>query len=262
MRGIHSRCDRRRFLQVLAAALPLASGATARANPASGPGPGPAPALVVLIDGSIEMPQALIRGEQVIGGLQHDLATEIGRRLGRAVKFRLVPRRRVAALLLAGDEADMICYYVPEWLPGALRWSRPFVDDGDLLITAARVPAPARLQDLAGQSIGTIAGFYYPEATAALGNRFVRDDGPNLGSSLRKMEAGRTDHALIGRTTFDYLKRRGQVPLEVHPPLSVSQVRTRCALSPHTRLPLAELDAAIQALQADGGLTDILKRYR
>ena len=220
------------------------------------------PALVVLIDGSIEMPQARFHHGRAVDGLQYHLAMELGRRLGREVRFRLVPRRRVPALLKDGQDADLICNYMPGWLPGPLLWSRPYLDDGDLLVTAARRPAIARLADVTGQPVGTVAGFLYPEAQAALGAGFVRDDAPNLIATLHKMALGRFDHAIVGRVSFEYLLRRGEVPLKLHPPLVIARLRTACALSPHSSLPLARLDAALAAMQADGTLTRILDRFR
>lgn len=224
--------------------------------------PAASPALVVLIDGAVQMPQAQIEGDAVVDGLQHDIALEIGRRIGRPVRFRIVPRRRVGPLLLAGSEADMICTYLPAWLDGPLAWSRPFLEDGELLITTRRQPAPRALQELAGVPLGTIAGFEYAQATAALGTGFRRDDSPNLEALLRKLALGRFDHAIVGRSSFEYLQHRGEVPVPLHPPLEVSRWRSRCALSPRATLPLADLDGALSAMQADGSLTRIVDRYR
>lgn len=220
------------------------------------------PALVVLIDSTVQMPQAQIQGDAVLEGLQHDIALEIGRRVGRPVRFRIVPRRRVGPLLLAGTEADMICTYLPAWLDGPLAWSRPFLEDGELLITAKRRPAPRGVQDLAGERIGTIAGFEYAQVTAALGAGFRRDDSPSLESLLRKLALARFDHAIVGRSSFEYLQHRGEVPLPLHPPLELARWRSRCALSPRATLALADLDAALAAMQADGSLTRIVDRYR
>lgn len=221
----------------------------------------PAP-LVVLIDSTVQMPQALLKDGQVVDGLQHDIALEIGQRVGRAIRFRVVPRRRVGPLLLADDDAELICTYLPAWLPGPLQWSHPFLDDGELLITARRHAAPKRLRDVAGQRIGTIAGFEYAQVAAELGKGFLRDDGPGLESLLRKLALGRVDHALVGRASFDYLQHRGEVPLALHPPLVVTHWRTSCALAPHASITLAELDAALAAMQADDSLARIVDRYR
>ena len=218
--------------------------------------------LVFLVDGSIEMPQAQFKDGKPVDGLQYHLALELGQRLSRPARFRLVPRRRVAQVLDQGREADLVCNYIPGWLPGPLQWSRPYLDDADLLITATRRPAPAQLQDVAGQRIGTVSGFLYPETEAALGVGFVRDDAPNLITNLRKLASGRIEHAIVGRVTFDYLLRRGDVPLELHPPLVIARLRTACALSPRSSLSLAQLDSAIAAMQADGSLGRIVERFR
>lgn len=220
-----------------------------------------AEALRVLVDNAIEMPQALILGQEVTEGLQYQVALELGRRLDRPVVFRPVPRRRLALMLAAG-EGDLACNYLPEWLPGGLQWSQPFMDSGDALVTAERTPAPQRLAELAGQRLGTIAGFRYPEVEAALGTGFVRDDAPNLSSSLRKLAAGRIEHIIVGQTTFDYLKKRGDVAVPTHPPLPLNRTRTSCALSPQSSLALPALDAALTAMQADGSMRRILDRYR
>lgn len=218
--------------------------------------------LHVLIDGSIEMPQALFKDGEAVDGLQVQLAREIGRRLGRTVRFHLVPRRRVAPMLAQGTEADLICNYLPAWLPGPLEWSRAYLDDADLLLTTTRRPAPARLHDLAGQPIGTVSGFLYPEVEAVLGSDFRRDDAPNAIATLRKLALGRVEHAIVGNIVFEYLMRRGEVPLALHPPLAISRVRTACALSPRSPVRLARLDAVLAAMQADGSLARIVGRYR
>lgn len=218
--------------------------------------------LHVLVDGSIEMPQALFKDGQAVDGLQVQLAQEIGRRLGRSVSFHLVPRRRVAPMLTEGQDADLICNYLPAWLPGPLQWSRAYLDDADLLITAARRPPLTRLQDASGQPIGTVSGFLYPEVESGLGIGFVRDDAPNAIATLRKLALGRVDHALVGRVTFEYLMRRGDVPVELHPPLVIARFKTACALSPRSSVRLAQLDAALAAMQADGSLARLFDRYR
>lgn len=197
-----STATRRAWL-LIAAALAVRSKAHASQSP-----------LVVLVDSAVRLPQAEVQGHLVIAGLQYDIAMELGRRLTRDVQFRVVPRRRVAPLLSAGVEADLICTYLPAWLPGPFRWSQPFLEDGELLVTAKRRARPKRLEELAQQRIGTIAGFEYPEVTMALRSGFIRDDGPGLEATLRKLAFGRVDHALVGQRSFEYLQRHGKLPLQ------------------------------------------------
>jgi ABC-type amino acid transport substrate-binding protein len=240
---------RRHLLASCSAALP------------AGPALAAAP-LVVLVDASIEMPQARIEGAEVTEGFQYQLALELGRRLGRPVRFRVLPRKRLAGVLADGEEADLACNYMPAWLAGPLLWSRPVFERSDVLITARSAPPPQRLQELAGRPIGTIAGFSYPELETALGSGFVRDDAPNLESSLKKLGLGRVQHAVVGRASLDYQARLGHLNVELHPPLVVSRQQTACALSPRSSVSLASLDAALAGMLGDGSIQRLLDRYR
>jgi polar amino acid transport system substrate-binding protein len=221
-----------------------------------------APTLHVLVDGSTEMPQAQIAGDRVVDGLARDLGLQLGARLDRSVSFRVLPRRRLADTLVAGVQADLLCNFKPDWLPGELHWSQPFLPDAMLVISTTSAPAPRRMADLAGQPIGTINGFVYPEFDQALGARFRREDAPTLQANLRKLAAGRMGHAIVGRTTLDYVMRRNEYPLALHPPLLIASFKTQCALSRHSSVKLSELNTAIATLQADGSLQRLLDRYR
>jgi polar amino acid transport system substrate-binding protein len=224
--------------------------------------PQPLPTLYVLVDSSTEMPHAQISNDAVVDGLARDLGLQLGARLGRSVIFRALPRRRLADTLVAGAQADLLCHFMPAWLPGQLHWSQPFLPDAALLISTRPTPAPSSLAELADQPIGTISGFVYPELEAALGARFRREDAPNLQANLRKLGAGRMRHAVVGRSSLDYLMRHKKYPLMLQPPLLISSFKTQCALSTRSPVSLAELNAAITALQADGGLQRLLDRYR
>lgn len=218
--------------------------------------------LHVLLDSSTEMPQARIVGGKLVGGLSRDLGLQLGARLKRQVVFRVLPRKRVAAELIAGVDADVLCNYLPEWLPEGLLWSQAFLPDAELLISAITVPAPATLADLADQPVGTVNGFVYPNFERVLGAHFRREDAPDAQANLRKLRAGRMQHAIIGRTTFEYLARRGNLVLRLHKPLEVSSYKTQCALSPRSRISQSELDTAISGLLADGSLQRVLAAYR
>lgn len=219
-------------------------------------------ALVMLVDASIEMPQARIEGDKVLDGIQWHLAAELARRLQQPVVLRAVPRRRLAQLLETGQAADLACNYMPRWLEGPLLWSRPTFERSDVLVTPRALPAPTRLQDLAGARIGTVAGYAYPELEAQLGTGLVRDDAQHVQGNLRKLAMGRVDHAVVGRETLDYLIKVRAFTTELHPPLVVSRMQTSCALSPRSRLSLPDLDAALAALAQDGSLQKLFARFR
>lgn len=217
--------------------------------------------LVMLIETSALMPQARIEGDQVVEGLHLDLGQALGRRLGREVLARPAPRKRLAEALQRG-EGDLLCDYQSDWLPGVFAWSRPFLPDQALLVTAASAPAPVGLTALLGQPVGTVRGYVYPEMSAALRGGFVRDDAPDAVANLHKLELGRVRYALTGRRVLEYQQRIGHFRLPLHAPLVVSEVMAQCALSPSSPVGLAALNAAIQALVADGELTRLLNKYR
>lgn len=231
------------------------------ASPAAAAPAAPAAPLVMVVDTSAVMPEARIEGTRVLEGLHADLAEALSRRLGRSVQMQAVPRKRLGHALETGD-ADLVCDYQRAWLPGPFAWSRAFIPDQTVLVTAATSPAPERLQSVAGQAIGTVLGYAYPEVEAALGAGLRRDDAPDAVANLRKLALGRVAHALTGRRLLDYQRRTGSFPLPVHPPLVVAEVLGQCALSPRSDVTLPELNAAIQALVAQGDLARILGKYR
>ncbi|MFG6416017.1 substrate-binding periplasmic protein [Roseateles sp. DC23W] len=220
-----------------------------------------APALVLLVDTSAQMPQARVEDDRVIEGLHLDLGRALARRLGREIIARPVPRKRLAEALQRG-EGDLLCDYQSAWVPGSFAWSRPFIPDQALLVSAATAPAPAGLGALAGLPVGTVRGYVYPEMSEALREGFRRDDAPDATTNLQKLQLGRISHALTGRRALEYQQRIGALRLALHPPLVVSEVLAQCALSPTAAIGINALNSAIQGLVADGELNRLLARYR
>lgn len=225
------------------------------------PVPQAAPPLVMLVETSALMPHARVEGDRVVEGLHLDLGQALARRLGRDLVARPVPRKRLAEALQRG-EGDLLCDYQSDWLPGAFAWSRPFIPDQAVLITSASAPAPAGLSALAGQPVGTVRGYVYPDMTDALRGGFIRDDAPDAVANLNKLGLGRVQHALTGRRVLEYQQRTGRFKLPLHAPLVVSEVLAQCALSPSSPVGLAALNAAIQALVSEGELQRVLGKYR
>lgn len=215
----------------------------------------------MVVDTSAVMPEAHIEGERVREGLHADLGAALAQRLGRTVQMRALPRKRIGLALLSG-EADLVCDYQSAWLPGPFGWSREFIPDQTVLVTAASTSAPARIAALAAQPIGTVLGYAYPEVAAALGGGFVRDDAADAVANLRKLELGRVKHALTGRRLLDYQRRAGGFTLPLQPPIVVAEVKGQCALSPRSDVSLTMLNAAIGSLVAEGELARILGKYR
>lgn len=240
---------RRRALCASALALPPGL----RAQPGGRP-------LVLVVDSATDLPNARIEHDRVVGGLTLELAQLLAARMGVETVAISRPRRRLLQSLLDG-EADWVCSYMAAWLPGPLRWSQGFFEHEEVVATRADHPAPRQLQDLAGQRLGTILGFVYPEVEAALGRDFLREDAPNAEANLRKLVAGRVAHALVSQRLLQYHRLQGRVPIALHPPLLVHRYRTQCALGPKASVSLEQLNRAIEQVQRDGSLQALTQRY-
>jgi polar amino acid transport system substrate-binding protein len=207
------------------------------------------------------MPMARIEGDRVLGGMNHALGALLAERMGVAIRYAAVPRKRLLDQLRRG-EADMACTYQPAWLPAAeLRWSQPFFRQNDLLLTRADAPAPKALADLAGRRIGTTLGFVYAELSDALGADFQRDDAPNAEANLRKLAAGRLNHVVVEQRLLRHLQREGRFITPLHAPLPLGLQRTRCVLGTKAPVSLQKLNKAIATIERDGSLAQLYERY-
>jgi polar amino acid transport system substrate-binding protein len=216
--------------------------------------------LVLTVDTGTEMPYAKIEDGKLVGGLHMDLGAALARAMGRSAVFLVLPRKRIEHALETGS-ADVLCMYIPAWVPGPYDWSRPFFPHSEVVIADARVPRPTRLSDLAGRRIGTVLGYRHPELEA-LGSGFVREDGPSAEANLRKLAAGRIQYMVTSSVFLDYRLKQGDLPLVLHEPLLVKYSRAQCAVSRHGHVALAEVDRAIAQIAKDNTLAQILGRYK
>lgn len=216
--------------------------------------------LAVLVDTSTEMPLADIEGARLRGGIHHDLALALARKLNRQLVTHVLPRKRIPLALESG-QGDLLCLYLPQWLPGRYQWTQAFFPQTELLVTALTAPAPQSLSELSGQPIGTVLGYRYPEFEHALGAGFLRADVSSNAINLRKLAVGRISHVATIKVFYDYRLRQGE-RLHVHPPLEVKHYLTRCALSPNSKLALADVDQAITELLSEGAIERIISSYQ
>ncbi|MCG2584402.1 ABC transporter substrate-binding protein [Massilia sp. TS11] len=237
----------RRLLALVLLCLPLLSARAAE--------------LVMLVDTGTDMPLARIEGGRVTGGIHADLAQALARHLGRPLRLQALPRKRMALALEEGS-GDLLCLYLPEWMPGDFHWSQAFFPQAEVLLTVKRAARPRSISDVAGKFVGTVHGYHYPEMELALGVGFKRSDGPSTEINISKLAAGRIDYALTSELWFRWRQRQGGgLGIDFHPPLVVANTVTACALSKKSALGLAELNGALQAMQRDGSVAALLRRY-
>lgn len=216
--------------------------------------------LVVLVATGTEMPISEFRAGELVGGIHKDLGEALALQLGRRAHFLAMPRKRIAQTLEAG-RADVLCMYMPEWLPGSFHWSAPFFPVTELLVTDRRWPRPFAVADVGRQQIATVLGYHYPELERALGADFVRADGPSNEINLRKLALGRARHAATLKAVLDYRLKLGD-RIEIHPPLHVKTYLTRCAVSEKAGVSLADVNAAIAAMHREGVIHRIISNYQ
>jgi ABC-type amino acid transport substrate-binding protein len=219
-----------------------------------------APPLVVLVDTGTEMPMAGFRDGRLAEGIHKDLGTALAARLGREAGFLLLPRKRIAMALEAG-QADVLCLYLPPWLPGNFQWTRGFFPVSEVVVTDTSVAQPHNLRDLNGKPVATVLGYYYPELEKAMGNGFIRDDGHSSSGNLRKMAAGRLHHAITQQSTLDYYLKVGE-KLSLYPPLVVKHYKAQCAVSPQGSVNVNEVNKAIEQIVKDGSVSKIISNYQ
>lgn len=217
--------------------------------------------LTILVDTGTEMPMARFKGWELAGGINYDVGQALAKTMGRTARFLVLPRQRMVNALEQGN-ADVVCAYTPQWLKGNFGWSQPFLPTIEVLLTNRTAPRPSKLEDVSGQAIGTVLGFKHPELEEALGKGFVRDDGPNMEASLRKLSIGRIRHAMTTEYIYAYRIKQGDPPLTLHPPLVVKRHMTQCAVSPKGRVTVAEVDAGIAQMLKEDTLPKIVAKYR
>lgn len=217
--------------------------------------------LVLLVDTGTEMPMARFDHFQLVDGVHKDIGEALAKAMGRTPKFLALPRKRIPLALQSGD-ADILCGYAPEWLDGQFGWSQPFYPQYEVVLSDRRSSRPSTVADLAGQQVGTVFGFSYPELDRALGKDFNRVDAPSIELNFRKLGAGRLHHIVTMKSWADYRLKQGEPGLALHPPLVVTTYMTRCAVSPKAKIDVAEVDRAVARIVKDGAVAAIAARYR
>ena len=199
-------------------------------------------------------------GEQLVGGIAKELGELIAAGLGRRITFVPVPASRVSAALTAG-EADAVCFVLPQWLQGDFRWTRGLIPDASVIAAHADAPPLQSLDDLAGTPVGTVQAYRYPRVEQALDKKFKRADQPSMAANLRALAAGRVRYALVERTALQYFLR-GQPDAPVRTAWVIDRFDARCAFSPRSGVPFAEVAQVLDRLVSDGSVERVLARYR
>ena len=216
--------------------------------------------LVMLAPLNHAMPLARFSDGQLTEGILKDMGELLAAKLGRTARFIGVPSRRVG-LMLARGEADGVCLVQPNWIDGEFHWSAPLIPTGGVVIARSGAPVIARLEDLRGKKVGTVAGYRYRYIEPLLGKDFLRDDAPSAQHNLSKLLAGRTEYALMELSTAFY-QVKSDPTRRLRLDITYENDMARCAFSQKSAIPYAEIKRATDSIIAEHGIDRIMARYR
>lgn len=209
------------------------------------------------------MPMTEFRNEVLSSGLLKDFGDALARELGVAPRYLTLPRKRVETALLSG-QADLLCDLRPEWLDGK-GWSWTDTVFSNNMIVASRIDTPtlARLSDLAGNRVGTVLGYRYPEVERRLGAAFERDDAATDELNTNKLLNSRFNYMMSNSLYYDYQRKAHPNRARLNPDVfKIRPFDTYCALPPKGRLDIEKVNRAIAALRKRGDMQMIYDRYR
>ncbi|MEJ7807387.1 MAG: transporter substrate-binding domain-containing protein [Telluria sp.] len=216
--------------------------------------------LVLLAPSNLPMPMADFVDGRLHAGIIKDIGDVLAARLRRKVVFVVVPGRRVP-LMLAEGKADGVCMVKPGWIDGELNWTAPLIPTGGVVLARTDAPVIARLDELRGKRVGTVAGYRYRTMEAVLGKDFMRDDAPSGEPNLRKLVAGRTAYALMERSSAAYQVRHDKSH-QLRMDITYENDMARCAFSQASKVPFGDIKVAIDGMIAERTVSRIMANYR
>lgn len=207
------------------------------------------------------MPIARFQNGVVAGGIVKDFGDVLAQRLGRRAVYLSADSPEVTPALSSG-RADAMCYVMPFWIDGDYNWSPPLFPDAEMIAARSDMPHLCSLKDLRDKPVGTVLDYKYQRVQLVLGKRFRRVDAANMQENIQQMVAGKVPYTMISEATLNYLHRSNPSTRVVRADLVFSAYKAQCAFSPKSAVPFDEVSRAIDTLQKDGSIDQILARYR
>jgi polar amino acid transport system substrate-binding protein len=219
--------------------------------------------LVFAISTSSAMPMTGFRDDILIEGLLKDFGDALAHELALEPRYVSLPRKRVEAALRAG-KADLLCDVRPEWLESK-NWLWTEAVFANNMIVAGRTDTRplVHLSDLAGERVGTLHGYLYPELERRIGNQFQRDDAATDDVNTTKLLNGRFRYMVSNSLYYNYQQKVHPAGERLHGAVfNIRPFDTYCALSRAGRIDLNKVNRAILALRSRGEMQHIHDRYR
>lgn len=119
-----------------------------------------------------------------------------------------------------------------------------------------------QVEDFAGERIGTIAGYHYPEFEAAFNSHLVsRENVDNPRNLLLMLNAKRFKQVFVSKQVKDYWQAQDRASYGCLEGRTVDQAEMMIRVHPARSNILPKLNAAIESLRKSGELDAIFRRY-
>lgn len=209
------------------------------------------------------MPMIHIENGRATAGILFDLQQRLAEKVGRRAEMLVRPRLRLQQMLVRG-EVDVRCYVNPAWLSESHHqyiWSVPFMVQRDLLI--GRSQQQVQLNQMPGETIGTVLGFTYPSLdTLFTSGQLIRDDARTQELALAKLQAKRYDYAISNELMLQWYNRQQPGEGKLQPLLEVANDIVACIVRDEPDVPTMRLLRALVQMKQAGEFDAILARYR
>jgi polar amino acid transport system substrate-binding protein len=240
------------FKRLLCSFALLAAACAAQASPSND--------FVMLAPLNQSMPLAQFDKGKLSGGILRDMGLALSRRLGRTAHFLTVPVDGTAAALTEG-RADGLCFVLPHWIDGDFNWSVPFMDDAEMVVSRKGAPPVRSLAALRDLPVGSVKAYRYPRVEQVLGEQFLRRDSQTTEENIRKLAAGKVEHALLSKSAVDYYNYTHRAA-PLRPDLTIAAFEAKCAFSKKSEVAFADIDRVFNMMLKDGTIERIIARYR
>ena len=202
----------------------------------------------------------------LVGGLLKDFQDAIARDIGATPVYAVYSRRRVEQALKSG-QADMVCYFSPQWTDNREQffWSIPNLPQNERVVVARDKPLLNHFpQQLVGKKIAVRLGYFYPSISKDVADgRIKRIDLTDVPSMFRLVALGGADGLISSEAEIEGYFKNFPDQRE-HFALSktvFSMTGTQCALSRKSSWKIDQINRAISRLQSSGEQDAMMRRY-
>ncbi|MBC7464787.1 MAG: transporter substrate-binding domain-containing protein [Bdellovibrio sp.] len=187
-------------------------------------------------------------------GLSIDLIQQIAKKMNVTAEVISLPRNRVEAALADGS-IDIICYSNPAWTkhPELFKWSDPILELSDHLVRYHKAAPIKSLSELKGQSVGTVANYFYEKITPLVESKLVERsdffDGQGL---FKRLQMGQIHYGILNSYFLQY---HGVLPIAqendsvVDTGLIDSKYKIYCRSWKKNKLDMRRINKAIETVQ-------------